>query len=130
MRAALLVVCLLVASVSADLYLHNPRGINDRNRERNQQRQNANRLFNSQNNAQGGYPWAGDATVRAAPDAITYYTGSQVQLEWTNQHSCSPNGDANVCSVSCFCPVVCWSVACCSWLVLHSPSISLRFNAQ
>jgi hypothetical protein len=34
---------------------HNPRGSNDRNCERNANRDNGNRLFDSQNNAAGGY---------------------------------------------------------------------------
>jgi hypothetical protein len=45
---------------------HNPRGSNDRNCERNVNRNNGNRLFDSQNNAKGGYacPRAvGDETV-------------------------------------------------------------------
>jgi hypothetical protein len=86
-----LVLALLVAAVSADLYMHNPPGSNDRNRERNDNRNNGNRLFDSQNNAKGGYPWRGDATVRARPDPITYYVGSKLRLEWTSQHACGPN---------------------------------------
>ena len=35
---------------SADIYLHNPAGSNNRNRERNANRQNEKRLFDSQNN--------------------------------------------------------------------------------
>jgi hypothetical protein len=35
--------------------MHNPRGSNDRNCERNVNRNNGNRLFDSQNNANGGY---------------------------------------------------------------------------
>ena len=35
--------------------MHNPRGSNDRNCERNENRNNGNRLFDSQNNAKGGY---------------------------------------------------------------------------
>jgi hypothetical protein len=37
----------------ADVYMHNPRGSNDRNCERNVNRNNGNRLFDSQNNAKG-----------------------------------------------------------------------------
>ena len=44
----------LVGVVSADFYMHNPAGGNDRNRERNQNRNNDNRLFDSQNNGNGG----------------------------------------------------------------------------
>lgn len=53
-----LVVCLLLAStVLADLYLHAPRGCNDRLNEENADRQNDKRLFDSENNARGGYCW-------------------------------------------------------------------------
>ena len=41
--------------VLADVYMHNPRGSNDRNCERNANRNNGNRLFDSQNNNAGGY---------------------------------------------------------------------------
>jgi hypothetical protein len=44
----------LLGIVSADFYMHNPAGGNDRNRERNQNRNNDNRLFDSQNNGNGG----------------------------------------------------------------------------
>eukprot|EP00743_Colponemidia_sp_Colp-15_P002371 GILK01002570.1.p1 GENE.GILK01002570.1~~GILK01002570.1.p1 ORF type:complete len:797 (+),score=95.76 GILK01002570.1:97-2391(+) len=66
----------------ADIYLHNPRGSNNRNRERNENRNNANRLFDSQNNDKGGYAWA---------PPMYYYVGSVLPIEWTNQHSCGPN---------------------------------------
>lgn len=45
----------LLAVASADVYMHNPRGSNDRNCERNVNRNNGNRVFDSQNNAKGGY---------------------------------------------------------------------------
>jgi len=47
--------------------------------EGNANRQNADRLFDSQNNAAGGY---GIGT------RMSYYEGSWLTLEWTNQHSC------------------------------------------
>jgi hypothetical protein len=67
-----------VAIVAADLYLHNPRGSNNRLDERNRNRDNANRLFDSQNNNKGGYN----------QNDMYYYEGSIMQVEWTNQHSC------------------------------------------
>jgi hypothetical protein len=46
----------LLCQLSAgDVYMHNPRGSNDRNCERNVNRNNGNRLFDSQNNNNGGY---------------------------------------------------------------------------
>jgi len=84
--------------IISDCYLHSPRGSNDRNCEKTQQRTNANRLFDSQNNAQGGY-----ACPRAVggPSVITptmyYYTGSKLYIEWTNQHSCgNPNANCEL----------------------------------
>eukprot|EP00020_Sapocribrum_chincoteaguense_P008220 CAMPEP_0170738014 /NCGR_PEP_ID=MMETSP0437-20130122/4429_1 /TAXON_ID=0 /ORGANISM="Sexangularia sp." /LENGTH=624 /DNA_ID=CAMNT_0011076429 /DNA_START=64 /DNA_END=1938 /DNA_ORIENTATION=- len=70
---------LLSALVSADVYMHNPRGSNDRAGEGNQNRNNANRLFDSQNNAQGGYG--------VAPE-MKFYEGSWLTVEWTAQHAC------------------------------------------
>lgn len=61
MRIAAIAVCCLAAAAlhlaSADLYLHFPPGSNNRLNEQtaNNQRTNGNRLFDSQNNARGGY---------------------------------------------------------------------------
>ena len=46
---------LLLIYVSGDMYLHNPRGCNNRLNEEAATRNNANRLFDSQNNNRGGY---------------------------------------------------------------------------
>merc|ERR1719193_1720337 len=74
-------VCLLV---DADVYLHNPRGSNNRLKGRGRNRSNGNRLFDSQNNARGGY--------NVGTDSLTYYEGSNLEIEWTSQHSCGgPN---------------------------------------
>jgi hypothetical protein len=81
MKVALLVAAsLLVNLVAADVYLHNPRGGNDRLDESNDDRTNGNRLWDSQNNDRGGY------NVGIAP--MAYYEGSQLTIEWTNQHGC------------------------------------------
>jgi hypothetical protein len=80
---------LILGVTTADFYMHNPAGGNDRNRERNQNRNNGNRLFDSQNNGNGGYPWRGDATLRGSPDPMVYYEGSQLPTEWTLQVRCS-----------------------------------------
>jgi hypothetical protein len=95
--------------VYSDIYMHNPRGSNDRNCERNVNRNNGNRLFDSQNNAKGGYacPRAvGDETVQdedgVAQTAqykqdkkMYYYEGSYLPIEWTNQHGCGRNSKTN-----------------------------------
>jgi hypothetical protein len=75
-------ILVLVAYACADLYMHNPRGCNDRLNEANENRNNANRLFDSQNNAKGGYCYG---------PAMSYYEGSLLSVEWTNQHGCGQN---------------------------------------
>ena len=86
----------------ADVYMHNPRGSNDRNCERNVNRNNGNRLFDSQNNAKGGYacPRRVGGPEAEVPDPnfpesymnkMFYYSGSRLPIEWTNQHGCGSN---------------------------------------
>lgn len=70
---------MLVISCDADVYLHNPRGSNNRLDEDRRDRNNANRLFDSQNNDRGGYNVG----------SLYYYGTSVLQVEWTNQHSCN-----------------------------------------
>lgn len=77
----------LVAAVHADMYFHNPRGSNNRLDEARRDRNNANRLFDSQNNDRGGYNVG----------SLYYYEGSILPLEWTNQHSCADQN--NLCEV-------------------------------
>lgn len=72
--------------VAADINMHNPRGSNNRQDENWRERRNAQRLFNSQNNNRGGH------NVGPSPGAMHYYSGSQLQIQWANQHSC---GDEN-----------------------------------
>ncbi|CAE1249025.1 Protein DD3-3 [Acanthosepion pharaonis] len=68
----------------ADIYLHNPKGSNNRLAEESVARANNQRLFNSQNNNNGGYNTG----------SVYYYTGSKLQVEWTSQHSCQhPNNN-------------------------------------
>jgi hypothetical protein len=63
---------------SGDIYMHNPRGSNNRLDEQTRERANDNRLFDSQNNERGGYNVG-----------YMYYTaGSVLPIEFTNQHSC------------------------------------------
>ena len=104
-------------------YMHNPRGSNDRNCERNANRDNGNRLFDSQNNANGGYacprPVGGPEVERAMPAAdataikagsvpavngtiplmlmekMYYFPGSKLPIEWTAQHGCGSNPKLN-----------------------------------
>ena len=66
-RLHLLVVLLLslLSPSCADIYLHNPRGSNNRLNEQTAPRTNAQRAFNSQNNNRGGYN-VGDRTASSA----------------------------------------------------------------
>ena len=68
-RCHLLLVLLLLSSLVslslADIYMHNPRGSNNRLNEPTAPRTNANRVFNSQNNNRGGYN-VGDRTATSA----------------------------------------------------------------
>ncbi|XP_033116568.1 protein DD3-3-like [Anneissia japonica] len=82
MNILVAVLLLFVIEINADMYLQNPRGSNNRLDEAKRERNNGNRLFDSQNNNRGGYNVG----------SLYYYTGSTLQIEWTNQHSC---GDQN-----------------------------------
>jgi len=76
--AGALLVSVLVAVTYADVYLQYPPGSNNRLNGNKRNRRNANRLFDSQNNARGGYN----------QQSITHYAGSNMYIEWTNQHQC------------------------------------------
>lgn len=58
--------------VSGDIYLHNPRGSNNRLDEQGRNRNNERRMFDSQNNNRGGYNVAN----------LYYFTESILQIEW------------------------------------------------
>ncbi|XP_078384681.1 protein DD3-3-like [Oculina patagonica] len=79
---SVLLLSFLWSIAAADIYMHNPRGCNNRLDEARRERNNANRLFDSQNNNRGGYNVG----------KLYYYEGSVLSIEWTNQHSC---GDPN-----------------------------------
>lgn len=119
-RLVLCVALVLLVATPAlcDVYMHNPRGSNNRLNERSANRQNADRLFDSQNNNRGGYN-VGDRGVNGFNDAnlangagdpafiydpvtnspltsnvqypLVYYEGSELSLEWTAQHGCGGN---------------------------------------
>ena len=104
----------LNVNVRADMYLHYPRGSNNRLNEASANRDNANRLFDSQNNNRGGYnvgdldtengfnadDWmAEDETLMYdfeffyQNDAdherqyeMLYFEESYISATWTNQH--------------------------------------------
>jgi len=100
--AAAVALLLCATAVRADVYMHTPRGSNDRNCERNVNRNNGNRLFDSQNNAKGGYACpravggqgqtlAGLGAIDSLQNRMYYYVGEKVYLEWTNQHGGGDN---------------------------------------
>jgi hypothetical protein len=68
--------------IFSDIYMHNPRGTNNRHNEANPERNNANLNFDSENNNRGGYNVGDDG-------AIFYYAKSILPIQWTNQHSCN-----------------------------------------
>lgn len=69
----------LVSGTHGDIYMHNLRGSNNRVNGQGRDRTNGNRLFDSQNNARGGY--------NSGP-GMTYYVGSELMIEYTSQHTC------------------------------------------
>ncbi|CAB4020609.1 Hypothetical predicted protein [Paramuricea clavata] len=96
---------LLVNLSDADTFLHSPRGSNNRLNGANVNRGNNNRMFDSQNNAKGGYN-VGDKDQKSNSEEtqfnMNYFqsgkgyastsglTGkSLLTIEWTNQHGCS-----------------------------------------
>jgi hypothetical protein len=88
----LVMACAMFGLSYGDVYMHAPRGSNDRNCEKNVNRNNGNRLFDSQNNAKGGYACPRPRVGPTVPvDKMYHYEGSKVVIEWTNQHGCGTN---------------------------------------
>lgn len=80
----LLLLLLSVCSyVNADVYMQNARGSNNRLDEQGRERANANRMFDSQNNNRGGYNVG----------SLYYFAGSELNVEWTNQHECGQSNN-------------------------------------
>jgi len=69
----------LLTATLCDVYLHSPPGANCRLDEENRERNNANRMCDTQNNNRGGYN-VGKGS---------YYVGEKVPIMWTNQHGSS-----------------------------------------
>ncbi|KAM9973905.1 hypothetical protein ACTFIW_007567 [Dictyostelium discoideum] len=74
-----LLIITIYSGVNGDIYMHSPPGSNNRNQEQGQNRDNNQRLFNSQNNDKGGY---------CRGEALEWYEKSYLPVEWTNQHGC------------------------------------------
>lgn len=95
-RKVFLFVIFLQAYVNADIYMHNPRGSNNRLNENGRERANGNRLFDSQNNKRGGYNVGQNTQNNNAANQrpMHYYVGSTLPIEWTSQHSCGTDDGA------------------------------------
>jgi hypothetical protein len=83
--APLLLQLLLARDAHADVYMHNPRGSNNRLNEASAARANANRVFDSQNNNRGGYNM-GDATTAAASTSAPAGYAQQFSLVRNGPH--------------------------------------------
>ncbi|XP_028415055.1 protein DD3-3-like [Dendronephthya gigantea] len=91
--------------VCCDIYMHNPRGSNNRLRSAGVNRQNNNRMFDSQNNAKGGYNVGEKGAYPNHHEHMQYHMkylmsgtkgkgSTYLNIEWTNQHGCG-DGDLN-----------------------------------
>lgn len=105
--------CIAVLSlqlVAADIYLHSLRGSNNRLNEKTATRKNNNRVFDSQNNARGGYN-VGDKTNKASNNENDHYRmnffqsglsgDSEVTIQWTNQHGCGTDNPNDPLKLNC-----------------------------
>ena len=121
MITTLLLIFLNIQPTIADLYLHYPRGSNNKLNEQQKNVRNDNRLFDSQNNANSGYNQGDDCNPACAIDTnndnnanpdtynttapgagqgmMYYYAGSYMSVEWTAQHGCgkeNPHVDCEI----------------------------------
>mmetsp|Transcript_4885 Transcript_4885/g.14463 ORF Transcript_4885/g.14463 Transcript_4885/m.14463 type:complete len:1190 (-) Transcript_4885:67-3636(-) len=101
----LIITFLLAARAAADVYLNHPRGSNNKLNEQSNNANNQARLFDSQNNAAGGYQVGDDCIPAcnqngnynnqqegAGQGRLKYYAGSHLRIEWTSQHGCGAPG--------------------------------------
>jgi hypothetical protein len=94
-----LTLSLMFSLLKADVYMHNPRASNNRCDELTNDRLNANRLFDSQNNAAGGYAIGcnkPDAPLNVTCFNMNYYEETVLPITWTSQHNC---GEDNNCEI-------------------------------
>lgn len=70
----------LFGAAFADVYLHSPRGANDRCDEKSNNRNNDKRCWDSENNAAGGYG--------ICDKEMFFYTDTVMRIEWYSQHQC------------------------------------------
>ena len=98
MITGLLLLLSLICFTNADVYMHNPRGSNNRCDRRTNDRANANRLFDSQNNAAGGYavPCDRPLTDNINCYKMQYFDNSELDIRWTLQHNCGVQNNCEV----------------------------------
>ena len=100
----------VVIAAQADVYMHMPRGSNNRLNEERKDRANGNRLFDSQNNNNGGYNVADKGSLAAVnitgQHQEMYFQSGQVgksylNLEWFDQHGCGKRDPTDVNAIDC-----------------------------
>jgi len=108
----LLVLGLLCSIVSGDIYMHNPRGSNNRNAESGADRSNNNRLFDSQNNNKGGHNVGDKLDTGAKGNSEKQYNMKYFQshesdgvsylpIVWNMQHGCGDEEGSNTKRLDC-----------------------------
>jgi hypothetical protein len=102
-----------ICSAEANIFLHSPRGSNNKLNEVSNSARNAVRLFDSQNDPNGGYqvgdncePTCSDAKgayASSMPGAgqgqMYFYEGSVLDIEWATQHGCGSANDNVHCTM-------------------------------
>eukprot|EP00485_Elphidium_margaritaceum_P001828 CAMPEP_0202695168 /NCGR_PEP_ID=MMETSP1385-20130828/8826_1 /ASSEMBLY_ACC=CAM_ASM_000861 /TAXON_ID=933848 /ORGANISM="Elphidium margaritaceum" /LENGTH=741 /DNA_ID=CAMNT_0049351143 /DNA_START=90 /DNA_END=2315 /DNA_ORIENTATION=+ len=92
LQTVLLASAVLVA-VNGDCYLHTCRGSNNRLNEQSANRNNANRLFDSQNNNRGGYNVC-DLDVEEGFSATEWMASATQMYDWTFLYEAGQSNDA------------------------------------
>jgi len=87
-RSCMLVLCACISRVVADIYMHYPPGANNRLAEGDGNRNNNNRLCDTQNNNAGGYGYGGSNGAGQKAPPVKYIAGSKLSVAFTAQHSC------------------------------------------
>ena len=85
MKLLYAVSAIYLSMATADMYLQFPGGGNNRLNEPNRNVRNQNRLFDSQNNNRFGHN----------QHSHYFFTGSEIDMQWTVQHSCGPDSNIN-----------------------------------
>ena len=103
-------ILLALQGINGDVYMHMPRGSNNRLNEKSTGRQNGNRLFDSQNNNNGGYNVADsgvkEATKMSEQHGEVYFQSghkgkSYLNIEWFNQHGCGKRDTEDSNAIDC-----------------------------